>query len=75
MMAQQNGLKILALGFGTQLHLLQGRQRDAVYQHQVSELILVTFEKSLSMGIKITEKEFILYTCLGQIYYCQIKQG
>lgn len=26
-------LRFLALGFGSQLSLLQGRQRDAVYQH------------------------------------------
>ena len=55
--------------------LAPGRKRHAIYQHQVSELILVTFENSLSMGIKVVEKEFFypLHTSRSN-YYCQIKQ-
>lgn len=53
-----HGFKFLALGFGPQLRLVQGGQPVAIYQSLVPELSLVAFEKSLSVGIKVMEKEF-----------------
>ena len=50
--------------------LAPGGQKDAVYQHWVSELILVTFEKSLSVGIKLMEEEFFCLPHMSRSNLC-----
>lgn len=53
------GLKFLALELEYSATCSVGDQRNAIYKHWVSELISVDLRKSLSMGIKVIEKEFL----------------
>lgn len=50
-------------------HLLQQGQMTTVSQHRLPGLFSLVPGKSLSMGMKVTEKD---HTCLGPVYCCQI---